>query len=255
MDILLIVMLIIFTIVAVIIFKFVGKLIKAFFMILSLAALLSFVFGIFLYLDVNDLKENFGTSEKLLVLENNGQVVSAFLIINFTGGENPKIISDSELASYNKYYIADDYESILGDKYMMFLFQEEFFDGVNEIKIGSDSIPITKIKEILASSSAKDTMIDLLLEQKGMPKDNADLRNQIGESIESDAYVKGLLFAGLFQAKLSGENPAFILEEIKEDNLILYPEKLIFKIFKSVPSGIVNKIVDIGDKDGNVGQT
>ena len=60
-------------------------------------------------------------------------------------------------------------------------------------------------------------------------------------SISDDSQMKGILFMLLLEEKTKG-NEKMIFEELRNNNLTIYPETIIFKIIKTIPDSFLEKI-------------
>ena len=165
----------------------------------------------FIYQDFKDLRENFGVSEKKVILKDDDKVLTGLIL-----GEDTALMSDDQLNDYSSYLKNDNYEKILGDSYKLMVFDVEIISNLDtEIDIGTQTITQDDAVAILKSKN-------------------------------SGAEEKASLFSILLADEiLSSKNPLFFFSEFKNGNIIIYPETALFKTIKIIP---VSFIKDIGEK-------
>ncbi len=254
MDISFIIGIVFFIIAAVIIIKMVGTLFKAIMAIFSLLTFAMLIFGLFVYMDANDLKENFADSDKLFLLESNDNIISGFYGV-MGEKQTPAFLTEQELEQYNNLYQKNDLQSIQSDKfYKVFIIKKSLFDDIDQ-GVEMNDVVFTKedINEILSSDNAVEDIMDLIIAKRELPTDSESLREDMRENFKSDIETKGLLFAALFSEKISDEGPVVLLSELKGKNIMVYPETVVFKLAKTIPISLVEKIVTLQESGVEVG--
>lgn len=165
----------------------------------------------FIYQDFTDLRENFGVSEKKVILKDDDKVLTG-LVLN----EDTKLMTNKQLNDYSLYLKDEKYDKILDDSYKLMVFDAEIISNLDaEIDLGDKTITSDEAITILKSKS-------------------------------SNAEEKAALFSILLADEiLSSQNPLFFFSEFKNGNIVIYPETALFKTIKIIP---VSFIEDIGKK-------
>jgi len=165
----------------------------------------------FIYQDFTDLRENFGVSEKKVILKDDDKVLTGLIL-----GEDTALMADDQLNDYSSYLKNGNYEKILGDSYKLMVFDVGIISNLDaEIELGGKTITTDETISILKSDIA-------------------------------NPQEKAALFSILLADEiLSSKNPLFFFSEFKNGNIIIYPETALFKTIKIIP---VSFIKDIGEK-------
>jgi energy-coupling factor transporter transmembrane protein EcfT len=241
MDITFIIGLIVFIIASTIIFKIVGKAFKAVIYISTLFSILILIMGFFVYQDAMDIKENFPDSEKLILLDVEGKL-AAGMYGTLTEQQQPEFVSTSKLKEYQANY-KSNMKAIQGDYYKIFIIKESMFDDVGEtLEFGDYSFSKEDALDLLKSEDALEDIATLMIEEQGLP-DTPELREQLKQQVKSSEEAKALMFGALFTEKMKDPSPVNILNEMKDGNIVIYPETIVFKLVKSMPLSLMQKFV------------
>ena len=238
-----IIVLILYIIAIVLIFKFVKGVIKSIFLALSLLIIILVVFGVFVAIDLKDIQDNMQTSQNLFLLEKNNKI-NAGISWSLDGKTQPVFVTKESIDSYSAALSSNNLKEIQGDYYKVILIDEKSFDSIDEISNGQTSYTRQQIINLLNSDAPLDEFI--MSSQKGITKDQiAVLKPQLMQTmkIKSDEEFKGFLFAMLFSAALEQKGSIFILDQYKEGNIKVYPETIVFRTLKVIPSSIIEKAV------------
>ena len=203
-----IIAIIVFVLVSVFIWGIVKKLFKIMFYVglvifLMIAANLFFIFQ-----DFNDFRQNFGVSEKKVILKDEDRILTGLVL-----DEDTNMMTNTQLNDYSSYLRTDDLDKILGDSYKLMIFDVDIISNL-------------------------DTEIDF---ENGITTDEAITILNTGSS-EEKAEVFSIILADEI---LSSRNPLFFLSEFKEGNIMIYPETALFKTIKFIPLSFIG---DIGKK-------
>ena len=203
-----IIAIIVFVLVSVFIWGIVKKLFKIMFYVglvifLMIAANLFFIFQ-----DFNDFRQNFGVSEKKVILKDEDRILTGLVL-----DEDTNMMTNTQLNDYSSYLRTDDLDKILGDSYKLIIFDVDIISNL-------------------------DTEIDF---ENGITTDEAITILNTGSS-EEKAEVFSIILADEI---LSSRNPLFFLSEFKEGNIMIYPETALFKTIKFIPLSFIG---DIGKK-------
>tara|TARA_Y100000310_G_scaffold93787_2_gene91330 strand:- start:10935 stop:11624 length:690 start_codon:yes stop_codon:yes gene_type:complete len=162
----------------------------------------------FIYEDFKDLRENFGVSEKKVILKDEDKILTGLML-----NEDTDLMTNAQLNEYSSYLKDDDYERILGDSYKLMVFDVEIISNLDtEIEMEGFRITTDEAASTLKSSAAN-------------PQEKAALFSVI-----------------LADEILSSGNPLFFFSEFKEGNIAIYPETALFKTVKLIPLSLIENI-------------
>jgi len=205
-----IISIIVFVLVLVLIWGVFKKLFKIMFYAGIIISLLLAANLYFIYQDFQDLRENFGISEKKVILVDGNEVLTGLLM-----GEEVDLLPNSQLRDYSSSLKNNDYEKILGDSYKLMVFDIAIIENLDkDINLG--------IKTVTSGEAV------------------ATLKSDISQ--EEKAALFSIILADEI---LTSRNPLFFFSELKDGNIIIYPETALFKTIKLIP---VSLIEDIGEK-------
>ena len=206
-----IVAIIVFALVLVFVWGTFKKLLKLLFYAGIIISLILAVNIFFVYLDFNDLRKNFGVSEKKVILKDDRGILTGLLL-----NEDAKLMTDKQLDDYSSYLKNNNYEKILGDSYKLMIFDVNIIKNLDdEIVIGGQTITPNEAIKILKSKN-----------------NNAEEKAALFSTILSDEII-------------SSRNPLFFFSEFKNGNIVIYPETTLFKTMKFIPLSLME---DIGKK-------
>lgn len=185
------------------------KLFKLFFYVGIVLLIIIALNTFFIYRDIVDLRENFSSSEKKIILVDGSKILTGFL---FNGGVS--FLGGNQLDEYSTYLNNGDYEKILGDSYKLMIFDVDIASNLgNEIDIGGRTI-------------LRDDAISILRSEK-----------------EISPREKAALFSSILSTNiLTSQNPLFFFSEFKKGNIRIYPETALFKMVKVAPTFIIKDI-------------
>lgn len=236
-----------------IIFKITKKVVKTIFFVSSIFTAVIIVSSIFLFADVNDFRSNYPTQESAYVLEKDGKLIAGLRVV-MQEEPKPDFFTREELNTYQTAYENNNLDTIKGDSYKLFIFKSEAFDTLDTIQV-SDTTEFTKQQmfSLLESETPGDDYIDLVV---GETSQKQSIKNQMFASLDitEDTEYKGTLFFILFGSAITQQGPLFIFEQYQEENIIIYPQTILFKAIKYVPMSLLNKVIQVaGDNNGNNG--
>ena len=205
-----IIAIIVFVLVLVFIWGIAKRLVKIMFYAGIIIFLLLAANLFFIYQDFKDLRENFGVSEKKVILKDENEILTG-LVLN----EDTNLMTNKQLNDYSSYLRNNDYDKILDDSYKLMVFDVDIISNLDaEIEFGNELITTDESITILKTSGNKED--------------------------------KASLFSILLEDEiLSSRNPLFFFSEFKKGNIIIYPETALFKTIKFIPLSLIE---DIGKK-------
>lgn len=227
--------------------KVVKSVLKAISFAVLILFLVSIIFGVIIYLDFKDIKENFPKEKSLVVLENEDEVLMLSEIIpsKVKEGSNPFTeIEDNEIEKKisNDNYRMDAY-------YKTIIFQEkllrEGLPGKFNLDV-NEGFNITKedYLEILRSENAKDKFIETLA--TGNDTKQRMLKEEL-ENEEELENLKGAMLAVGVQEIINNKGEIYVIKQYRKGEIGFYPETISTKLFKLVPIQLFN----IGNKTVN----
>ncbi|MFC1800994.1 hypothetical protein ACFLZB_00830 [Nanoarchaeota archaeon] len=235
---------IIFLVVLAILFKFAKKAFKIVFIASLVLGVVLTILGFFIYQDAMELKDQFPVEEKLVLLEHQDQILAGF---QGKLNEGEDIILIDDIQPIQEEYQQEQLEEILGSNYKILIINSQAFENVNTVYLADKDRPREEIISYLESETALDDFIVNYLQESGVPvteetKAQAlqDMKSQ--QAIETDDEFKAILFGQLLQETMEDQGQLFIIFQLKNNNLEIYPETIIFKIIKILPLGIVEDL-------------
>lgn len=231
------------------IFKIFKSVFKAIFLISTLFGIVVMVFMILLYQDVADFKTNFPISEKLFLLERDDDLVAGFSGV-LGEDEQPNFVPEADLNSYKISFEAGDLETITGDYYKLFIVKSNSFDEITSVEFSEDQLSRDFVFDLLDSQNSIDDYAVFYAQNRGISTAAlGELKSQMRNQFPSNAEFKGALFATLFSTKTQEDN-LFLFKEYKQDNIIIYPETMLFRTIKKIPLILMQRFVRV-EENGN----
>ncbi len=214
---------------AYLIFKVIKSVIKTFFIISFLFLLIGGIFAMFLIKDIGDFQDKFPTSEKLFVLVDQEKVYGATAVSDFEDMDPKGLIL---LPDY------EELETLKDDYFIVFVISKEYLARLpDQIPIYQDSDPVTRQELIDALYSKAPS--DLMLKASGADE---DMREALLEG-KSEEDIRAMLIMLAFSSTMQDEGVKSLVDGIKDETLVVYPEYLLFKVLKKTPSFLVNRLI------------
>lgn len=227
--------LILILIVVIILFIIFKTVLKAFFKLFFYTFLILFlasgVLGYLIYKDAMDFKDNFTISDNLLLLEDNGKILTGFVL--HPGGE-PSILTSQQLNDFTNYYNSKQYGNMIGSNYKMFIIKMSAFKPEGTVDYDGQQLDRKRLIDSLRSDNPANTYLQGV---SGAAQNN----------IADDATLKASFFVILYTDDL-GTDPLNIIFKYKEGNIVIYPETIMFKIIKYMPLDIISSAGLLSDK-------
>ncbi|MBD3249790.1 hypothetical protein GF336_07120 [Candidatus Woesearchaeota archaeon] len=235
-----IIILAVIIIIGLIIFKVTKAVAKTIFYTTTIIGIAGLVFAFLIYQDASDFRENFPTKPSMLLLESEEQILAG-IEGRFSEASEPTLIGYDQLQDIKTGYKEDNMDTVRGDNYKVFIFSLNSFEA-GSIDIGEDTLSKEQAETLLLSDSPIDDYADIVL------KDQDDgykeqFKQQLKKNIKDGAEFKAILFSSLFSEQTEKTGSLFILDEYSKGNIEIYPETIIFKLMKRVPSSILSRLV------------
>jgi len=204
-----------------VIFKLFTTILRAVFYTFVLLFLISIVFGFFVIKDVNDMKNNFGNSSKLVLLADNNTVTSGFTATDVVTPLSAQQLSEATALLQKK-----DYKTLLGSNYKLFIIKTEVLQNLSEAQFAIEGKKVTmgNILGVLKSDKPRTDYASLIELNPG------DIPSQV-----TNEEIKAGLFRNVFTYIF--QRPLIILQQYQKGNIYIYPETIAFKAMKisSIP--------------------
>ncbi|MBI2522989.1 hypothetical protein HYW19_01230 [Candidatus Woesearchaeota archaeon] len=161
----------------------------------------------FIYQDFMDLRENFGSSSKEVLLVDGSDVMTGIIL----RGNDFETVSNQQLNEISYELKNKNYEEILGDNYKLMILDVNILESLdNEIEVLDQKMSQEEIKNKLLSGSSSE---------------------------------KATLFAALLSEEIiANKNPLFFFSQFKDGNIIIYPETALFKTVKLIPVNLFENV-------------
>jgi hypothetical protein len=227
------------------------KMVKEGVTFMSVASLLFsvaiFGFGFMLQLDSSDFQENFETSEKTILLNDNGQITAGFIGV-LKPEKPPQFLSQATIEEYNTYYQRKDFEKLKGNSYKLMIVQREAFNFLGYVEFGGEDIDLKDVFPIINSpnpiSMYADRIVaagiksnDIAPEYKDKAKEQ--YLEEITKAIGGQGELKGSLFGVLISDATKERGPLFLLEAYGNGQMDVYEETFMFKVIAVIPTSVM----------------
>ncbi|HII16691.1 TPA: hypothetical protein HA361_02135 [Candidatus Woesearchaeota archaeon] len=167
------------------------------------------VYAYLLYKDVMDYKENFPDEQKLLVLEDDGEVLTAIALHDVEDDETVETLARSEIE-----------EEKIGS-WKTFTIEKEYFGDIGAIEVDGKGIRADDIIEAIDTGDI--STVDITLPE--------------GENQAS------LLFMLLIAAK-ARDDPLFLFNGVRQGYITVEPQSLLFTTIGIIPKGITDSLIN-----------
>ena len=226
------------------------------------------VVGLFVWQDLTELKENFPTGRKMFLMKSNGDYMAGIVIREFTDPDTTTYVSEELLASYKDL----DLNAIKDDNFKVFIMEEQFFEPTESVDMGTVIISKDQLLSFLRDENPIDSFVDYFIEQNRESSVNKALENlglegdgevrrqleqsydekrgELAASVKADlgvttnSQMRGMLFSVLMFETLNTQDQTYLLEQYQKNNLVIYPETIIFSIVKLVPLSAVKDQIE-----------
>ena len=162
---------------------------------------------LFIYQDFTDLRENFGTSEKKVILKDENKLLTGLILSGKT-----EMMTDEQISEYSTYLQNKEYEKILDDSYKLLVFDYDIISNIDD---------------------------PIIIDDKTLSKNQIDDILKFGNNAEEKAELFSILLADEI---LNSKNPLFFFSEFKDENIIIYPETALFKTIKIIPLSFIKDV-------------
>ncbi len=221
---------------------------------LSLSALAGLVFsvavfgfGILLQMDTSDFSENFESSAKTILLEDNGEIRAGFTGV-LTPDQPPVFLDENKIAQYNVYYQRGEQDKIKGESYKLIIVKRPAFEVIEKISFAGEDISREDAFAIIEASNPIEMYTERIVEAGIARNDIApeygdeakkQYLSEIQEKMGDTGRLRGALFGVLIAEATNKQGPLFLLNSYHNRQVIIYEESFMFKIIKIIPGKIL----------------
>jgi energy-coupling factor transporter transmembrane protein EcfT len=230
----------------VIAFKILKSILKAIMFVAVIMLIALAVTGFFVYQDFQDFQSNFVTGGKQLLFTENDVIIAGFSTTDFSESST-EYYTEEEIADFNQDYLKEEYDRILGTNFKTFYVDKEIVIG----EIVMDNITITEevYRLLLASDDPSQVLTDHLegegqfddVPEFGREDAKEEYKQGLEEELGTGGEAKSKLLAIGFAQKMDEGGMGFLIKEIKEGNITLYPKTIIIKMIRYIPSSILER--------------
>ncbi len=235
---------------AFIIFKITKKILKTVFLALSFIIVIGIILtaaGVFMTIDdVKDFQANFPKTPSTYLFEKDGKLLAGFKGM-LAENPPPEMISQNQLAAYQSSFENKDLAAIKGESYKLFIISSSAFDSLESVPIGeNEKMTKEQLLSLLDSQTPMDDYISIMFKTP-LDKSQKDVMKEAmlqQLSAKDSAGFKGMVFFIALAASIQQQGPLFLFDSYREGRLTVYPETIIFKTIKVVPSFASNKLIE-----------
>lgn len=242
--------LIILIIAAVIIFKITKTVIKTVILTIAIFLVMLIIAGFVLVADIRDFQENFPTKQNIYLFEYPEGHIATGVKGKFSQDlhESMNLIDEETLKNYRDDYSKSNLDSILGNSYKIMIVKEDLFEEMETVSF-FDGGELTKEEffDIMSSEKPIDLFIDNIVPY---PVHRDSFRQQVMEEfdISSDSEFKGMIFMIGFFSLVEEKGGFFLLNNIRQGNVNVYPKTLLIDMIGILPSESIGQIIPRGEE-------
>ena len=219
--------------IAFIVIKIVWKITKIFFYIGLVILLFFLVTGFLIVRDVDDFRKNFTEKGNIVLLEEEGNIITGYVMQN-----NPRFLTQEEIALYSNYLQNKEFDRILEDKFKLMIININLISDLEteSISLGTASIKKESVIDIFESKDPFKAFNNALAEGSDLEFDP--------ELKDDNLRFKATLLRTLVNEELIGpENALNFFRQYKKGNLIIYPETPLFKFVNLIPINLIKSVL------------
>ena len=209
--------------------------------ILGLAIILFLIVGIVLYVDGSNLKESF-EGDKVLLLTKDGAVKAGLRVNNLDSvtTRNMDYLGAEEISNANMLFQDEEYDELRDDNDFLMIFRYKAFNGTGGMELEDVTISYEEIGLILEEDNLYDAFM-IIMEDERLTSSEKELKMvELEEEFGSIEALKAALLMFLFGDRVKEEGLRFIVDNYKEENIIVRPEFITMKILDRIPRFMKN---------------
>lgn len=256
MDITLAIIIGILIIVFFVFLKLLKSVLKALSVVVIIFVVIGVVIGIIIYSDLNNFEKLVSGKKVILYQENN----------NFKAGvEIPQITevnqvlvkgtvvhySEQELSNFDTIYSNDELESITPEDGLLIIAKSDSIKNESSLKFEDITFNLSSDDfERIIGSETVDEEISILT--KDLNESSAEkLRTYVSYNFDSAQKVKNIIFYEIFLESAKENTGLFLIKNIRDNNIEVFPEFTSFKSFQFIPIGLSDTITGMFAAEGS----
>jgi hypothetical protein len=224
-------------------FKLLKTVFKAIFAVFLLILFVTAVFGAVIYIDATKMQGRMDADQTVL-LSHNGNLNAGFI---FSSGKKD-VLDTTSIDQLSEIELADLHEKISDEAYgddidrgLTLVIDSSYFVG-KTIELEKDSIIIINqtFNDNVLGCAKLDSCIKIFTAAA------PGMKNEITASFQDKTVqeIKNGYFFKLFTKELSESKGTFLVNAVKDDAMIIYPELTTIKLIKILPDRLVNKVLN-----------
>ena len=204
----------------------------------SILFIIVIILGVFLYFDIKDLNSNFDTAEKVILLKENGNILTGFMF-----SDNSKnTVFYKDISEINNAFKAKNYAKIKGETYKLLIAQKSLFSDIELIDVIGYPIERETLFAYLNDQTPRNKAAEDISKENSVPK--ALVTKEIEKNFATEDEFKGYLFAKAVGRVLEGKGTNFVILSYKKGDIEVYPETISFKMIDLLPQIIFDKFFE-----------
>ena len=222
--------------------------------ILVILVVAATAFGVNIVADISELGEKLPKAQNTILLRESNTILTGFTGKLFDSDAVLAYLTKDTIAISQNYYAQENFEQLKGDSYKVMIIDSAAFQGT--INIDDNQVPS---QEIIASIRSSDTLgraISASIDQQDLP-DTPEVRKLLKKNLQqqfnvsTDADMRALLFVQLLSSSMENDR-FFLIKEFKNDNVIVHPETITFKLAKMLPGSVLDSLAEKMVQNGTV---
>lgn len=187
----------------------------------------------FLVMDIKDYSLKFEDSGKKIILVDGDDVLTGFRLNN-----GVEYLDDYTLESLSGLLQEGSYDELLGADYKVLVFRIEAIESIKANEFMINNIPLSRED---ALNILRSGMPYAMLNEKGLTSSGS----QFGlEDKEENSKAKAGLFGTILSDYVFGlHDPLFLFSQVKEKNIYVYPDTILFKTARLVPLSFIERAI------------
>lgn len=234
------------------------KIIKVIAIALLILSILIGLSTFFLYQDVSDIQKNIMIKEKLFILKDGNNTITAFSLIdlNNMSKQNITAFGNDEIKKFDAIIKNKDYSSLKSKYYKTIIFDKSVFNktlnnGLHyQYKNKEISFSGKDIEQILSSNTPLYVFIEKTANNQNI--DITFLSNDMKEKavkdmlksmeLNSQDEIKSYIFGMMITDTIQKNEPGFILIKIQEGKIEIYPKTAVVRLINIFPKSLILKM-------------
>ena len=216
--------------------KFLGKAFKIVTKIMLLLVVIMMVLTLLVYKDMNELRNGFAEQNNTFLLYDDNKIYTAItlkpLLSNNLNIESFSYFNKLDIEEAEKNLNEENYDAVLKNNYKILIIKPSVLNKSYKIKL-SIEIDQDDLIELIKSDIPFKVLAYKVAEEHNVSVPELELGFK--QAYGSQEKFKGYLFAALLSNYLQKQNPGDLVDNLKEKNIIVYPESISFKVVRYLP--------------------